>query len=195
MLTVGTEPTNIQNCVSIPAMGLFKKKCKTYHCPNLHQNKSGFCDICQATRSASYLRQPVDQTISENTQRPSASQRGYDHSWHQFARTFLESHPVCAVCGKPSQCVDHKAIPAEIMLDMYGRFDLDPSLYQALCFSCNRRKTFQDRIVVEQYFKDKAGLGEKIDPGGGVKTFSTQITLARSGFRYIEENFSEVERG
>ena len=91
--------------------------------------------------------------------------------------------------------MDHKAIPAEIMMDMYGKFDLDPSLYQALCFSCNRRKTSQDRIQIEQYFKDKENLSQNVTPGGGVETFTPTITPAWSGVRDIDGKNSEVNNG
>jgi hypothetical protein len=181
-------------------MGLFRKKCKTYQCPNLHTNVSGFCDACQAKRSASFMHKPVKDPqgappILKQPDRPSAVKRGYDHSWHKFARDFLDHHPTCAICGKRSQCVDHKEIPAEIMIDMAGKFDLDPNLYQALCFSCNRRKAVQDRDQIDRYFKDKAKLASGVAPGGGVETFPPLITPAWSGVRDIEEKFSEVDRG
>ncbi|MFW5486755.1 MAG: hypothetical protein ACOCJN_11445 [Spirochaetaceae bacterium JB067] len=136
---------------------------------------SGFCDACQAKRSASYMHQPVQDkkgampVLRRPEDRPSAVKRGYDHSWHKFAKKFLADHPTCAICGKPAQCVDHKTIPAEIMIDMFGRFDLNPDLYQALCFSCNRRKAVQDRDQIDQYFKDKAKLASSSPQGEGEK--------------------------
>lgn len=147
-------------------MGIFRKKCKTYQCPNLHRNVSGFCDACQAKRSASFMYKVIKDpqgapTIIKQLDRISAVKRGYDHSWNKFARHFLDRNPTCAICGKPAQCVDHKEIPAEIMIDMFGKFDLDPSLYQALCFSCNRRKAVQDREQIDRYFKDKEKLSQK----------------------------------
>jgi len=167
-------------------MGIFRKRCKTFGCPNLHSNASGFCDVCQAKRASEYLHNPVKPYIRIES-RPSASNRGYDHSWHKFASDFLSRNPVCVQCGKPAQCVDHKTIPAEIMMDMDGRFDLDSGKYQALCFSCNRRKAGEDRRKVEKYFADK----EKLAPGGPSKTFPHQITQARPGERDIEEKFSK----
>lgn len=83
--------------------------------------------------------------------------------------------------------VDHKEIPAEIMIDMAGKFDLDPNLYQALCFSCNRRKAVQDRDQIDRYFRDKAKLASGVTPGGGVETFTPLLTPAWSGLRYIDE--------
>ena len=114
----------------------------------------------------------------------------YDHSWHKFASAFLVKHTECRICGKPAQCVDHQTIPAEIMMDMSGRFDLDPSLYQPLCYSCNRRKAGQDRDLIEQYFKDKEKLSQNVTPGGGVESSTLTITSAWSGVRDIEERLS-----
>jgi 5-methylcytosine-specific restriction protein A len=139
------------------AMGLFRKRCKTFHCPNLHQNPNGFCDACNTKRAAAYLHNPVAPYVRVDA-RPSAAQRGYDFSWHKFASDFLSRHPACAICGKPANCVDHRDVPAEIMLDMHGRFDLDPNLYQALCTGCNRRKAYADSLKVAAYFRDKAKL-------------------------------------
>jgi 5-methylcytosine-specific restriction endonuclease McrA len=174
-------------------MGLFKKRCKTYRCSNLHTNASGYCDECQAKRSALYMHEPVKQG-EDISPRPSAPERGYDHSWHKFAKDFLKGNPTCALCGKPAQCVDHKSIPAEIMMDLYGKFDLDPALYQPLCYSCNRRKQLEDREKIAAYFADKARLSSAT-PGEGSKTSPLHITPARSGSRDIYENFSEVNRG
>jgi hypothetical protein len=175
-------------------MGLFKKKCKTFRCPNLHTNLGGFCDECQAKRSAAYMHSPVHSTDPTPSNRPTATQRGYDHSWHKFASDFLKANPTCALCGKSAECVDHKSVPAEIMMDMYGRFDLNPSLYQALCYSCNRRKELSDREQVAKYFADKAKLAAAT-PGEGSKTFPQSITPARSGFRDIYGKNSEATRG
>lgn len=75
-------------------------------------------------------------------------------------------------------------------MDMSGRFDLDPSLYQPLCYSCNRRKAGQDRDLIDQYFKDKEKLSQNVTPGGGVEPFTLTITSAWSGVRDIEERLS-----
>jgi 5-methylcytosine-specific restriction protein A len=170
-------------------MGLFKKRCKTYGCPNIHSNVNGYCDECNARRSYSYLNHPVHPAKRSPDLRPSASQRGYDASWHKFASEYLSNNPVCAICGRPAQCVDHKDVPAEVMMDMYGSFDLDPTHYQPLCFSCNQKKAAQDRQVIRQYFQDKEALANGklpgATPGGGVKTPDTSRTSARSGLRDI----------
>lgn len=90
----------------------------------------------------------------KNTTRLSAPERGYDAAWHVFAKKYLIEHKICAMCGRPARVVDHKTIPAKIMLDMYGHFLLDEEYYQPLCFSCNRKKMKWDKEFFEKYKKD-----------------------------------------
>lgn len=127
----------------------FKKRCKTVGCPNLHNNKNGYCNECNAKYYATHPSR------YEKT-RPSSVERGYDSRWHKFAKNFLKDHPVCAMCGAPAQCVDHKDIPADVMMSVYGEFDLDPVHYQALCSRCNTIKgRYEDKRARESYERDK----------------------------------------
>lgn len=141
-------------------MGCLKKRCKTYHCPNLHHNASGYCDECTARWRAAHPR--------KDDKRPSAYKRGYDSRWTKFAKNFLSLHPTCAICGQPATCVDHK-IPADVMLDAWGSFDYDPDHYQALCASCNARKgAHEDKTLRMAYYDSKKALDVlNHDPRGG----------------------------
>ena len=121
---------------------MLKKRCKTFRCPNVHTNKNGYCDEC----SRKYARERSD---NSEQNRATAQQRGYDWRWRMFSQQFLRKHPVCVLCGKPATCTDHKNTPAEIMLDLYGRFDLNEANYQALCTRCNTIKGYDDKIKVE----------------------------------------------
>lgn len=124
-----------------------KKTCITYGCRNIHTNRSGFCDVCEARRKAQWER--------EAHRDRSACKRGYDAEWTKFARTFLKAHPVCAMCGQPAKVVDH-ILPAKIMMDAFGKFDYDERYYQALCFKCNNRKgAREDKEMIDDYLKDK----------------------------------------
>lgn len=126
----------------------FKKRCKTVGCPNLHSNRSGYCNACSRSYYAAHQS-------SYEERRASSTERGYDARWNRFARDFLKSHPTCTMCGKPSTCVDHKDMPADVMLSAYGRFDLDPIHYQALCNRCNASKgKREDRMMRNEYEKD-----------------------------------------
>lgn len=139
------------------------RKCKTPYCKNLHHNPSGYCDECEARHNIEYKARKIavagtPMETEEEVKRPTAFQRGYDRRWREFAKEYLRRHPVCAICGRPAQVVDHKDIPAQVMMDMDGRFDLDEDHYQPLCISCNLKKQKQDRAVIEDYFKMKKEL-------------------------------------
>ena len=136
-------------------MGSLKKNCKTPGCPNLHTNRSGYCDECMARYAATHPKEPAEE------RRPSSTERGYDYTWRRFARTFLINHPTCAICGAPAVCVDHKYTPADVMLESNGGvFDYDESQYQALCVACNTRKgKTTDVRRRQQYRNDRIRLG------------------------------------
>lgn len=157
-------------------MGSLKKNCKTPGCPNLHTNRGGYCDECMARYAATHPR------VESESRRPSAPERGYDATWRRFARTFLINHPVCAICGAPATCVDHKYTPADVMLEVNGGiFDYDESQYQALCVSCNNRKgRTVDRRRRADYQDAKRRLGLESPRGGSQKNEGAAITRAAS---------------
>ncbi len=83
--------------------------------------------------------------------RGSATDRGYDWAWSQYAKVFLSQHPICGEradgtrdvvhsrCAKHgrttvAQCVDH-TIPMQ-----QGGGKWDPDNHMACCFSCNTWK-------------------------------------------------------
>lgn len=144
---------------------MIRRTCKTFRCPNLHTNVSGYCDSCTRRHAAAYT-----------DGRASSTDRGYNNRWREFSKRFLADHPRCAICGDVSTVTDHKSTPAEIMLDIYGRFDLDPLQYQALCTSCNTRKAAEDRIKVNEYFRKKDLRVQ--NPGGGSEKTPPHATTA-----------------
>ena len=136
-------------------MGSLKKRCKTYGCPNLHHNASGYCDECTAKYRESHPRQ--------ESEKPTASARKAYGSWkwRKFASDFLRLHPVCEICGAPARVCDHKDMTADMMVDAYGGFDYEPSHYQALCYSCNARKGMrEDRTMRAAYQSDLAAISQ-----------------------------------
>lgn len=84
-------------------------------------------------RCADHARQHAHEV---ETNRPSASRRGYDSKWRVIRAQFLKKHPVCSVvgCGKPSTDVDH-IIPIR-----EGGSNHWDNL-QAFCHSCHSKKT------------------------------------------------------
>ncbi len=151
---------------------LHKKICRTNGCKNLTTNKNGYCDYCNAKIQAGtrYRRIMTEGTDLQEVQskRPSASERGYDHTWHKFAKNFLLKHPTCARCGKPAQVVDHKTMTARRMIAEYGHFILDETLYQPLCFRCNNLKAKnEDKLDNRLLEKSQADFDAGISKHGG----------------------------
>ena len=132
------------------------KRCKTFRCKNLHSNRSGYCDECEAL----YRKKTVNREYKQ-----SETNKAYStYAWQKFAKEFLRKHPVCAICGGKAEVCDHKEMTAEIMLDLNdGKFILDESLYQPLCIRCNTIKGKEDRERTKRYFDEKKRLKE-FDP-------------------------------
>lgn len=146
-------------------MGSLKKNCKTPGCRNLHRNPDGYCDECKARYAASHPKE------ERKENRPTARQRGYTAEWDRFAARFLRNHSMCAICGMPSTkvrlCVDHKDMPADVMLRVYGgKFDLDESHYQALCGSCNAEKGKNADVRFRRKFEEDM---RRLEQGGGLE--------------------------
>lgn len=76
---------------------------------------------------------------STDYRRGSAASRGYDYAWSKFRKSYLRLHPVCAVCGRLANEVDH-VIPFKG--DKTKIFDLDN--LQPLCHECHSRKTAKE---------------------------------------------------
>lgn len=139
-------------------MGSLKKNCKTPGCPNLHTNRSGYCDECMARYAETHPK-----TAPAEDRRPNFRERGYTSKWTKFARAFVLNHPKCAICGAPSKVCDHKDMPYDVMLGVYGgEFDYDESHYQALCMACNNRKGRNEDVKARnRYLADLKKLGIK----------------------------------
>lgn len=138
---------------------MIHKKCRMAGCGELTDDRTGYCtkhriELGNARKKNYYRIHPE----YKERERTSAAKRGYDYTWQVFAKKFLQEHPICALCGRPSTVCDHKDIPAQIMINMWGKFDLEPDLYQALCTSCNNRKRKQDRARINKYEEDKFKL-------------------------------------
>lgn len=70
--------------------------------------------------------------------RGSSTQRGYGYAWQKRRKEFIEEHPFCSRCGKPTKEVDHK-IPRS-----RGGSEDDSNL-QGLCGFCHKQKTARER--------------------------------------------------
>lgn len=73
--------------------------------------------------------------VRPETDRPSASKRGYDRKWRVIRAAFLKAHPQCA-CGEPATEVDH------ILALRKGGTNAWSNL-QPMCKPCHARKTVE----------------------------------------------------
>ena len=131
-----------------------KKKCISWNCPNLHTNKNGYCNECNAKYRAKHPEKYKKKEGKIDAARPNARERGYTDKWTKFAKDFLSRHPICEICHKqPAQVCDHKTATARMMMDANGEFSYNEEDYQALCYACNTAKGRTiDKEMEAQYF-------------------------------------------
>lgn len=73
--------------------------------------------------------------------RLSSHERGYDHRWRQYRKSFLRRHPLCL------RCKDEGIITAAVIVDHIRPHKQDNTLFwakdnhQPLCKPCHDRKT------------------------------------------------------
>lgn len=99
-----------------------KKPCKHPGCPLLTHET--YCEF--------HVRLHVDD-------RPSASERGYDHRWKAIRKSFLQRHPLCAECMKNNKAV--RAVDVHHIKPLAeGGTHAEDNLMQ-LCHSCHSKIT------------------------------------------------------
>ncbi|MDC7230241.1 MAG: hypothetical protein PQJ48_08010, partial [Sphaerochaetaceae bacterium] len=75
---------------------MIKRRCKTFGCAKLHNNKSGYCNACTQKHASDYT-----------DTRESSNDRGYNYKWRVFSQNYLKEHPKCTICGAPATVTDH----------------------------------------------------------------------------------------
>ncbi len=106
------------------------RPCPVAGCPVI-----GPCPTHQRTRQPG----PVVPTPRlYDDRRGSSAQRGYGYAWQKRRKEFIEAHPYCARCGRPTKEVDHK-LPRRL-----GGSDDDSNL-QGLCSWCHKSKTAREK--------------------------------------------------
>lgn len=73
------------------------RSCVASDCPGRAQKGSRYC------LDHAHLNKPARKPDT----RPSAAARGYDRKWRRIRAQFIKKHPECAICGEPTQEVDH----------------------------------------------------------------------------------------
>lgn len=95
------------------------RPCLRNGCPTLVAN--GYCDAHRR----------------KEEQRPSSHARGYTRSWARIRLWFLRRHPLCAVCGRTADCVDH-------IRPLARGGTHDEGNLQAMCTPCHTIKTNEE---------------------------------------------------
>lgn len=96
--------------------------CTEPGCPNLTRDNK--CDT----------HKPIDT-------RPNAAARGYDARWQRDRKLYLQAHPTCILCGRPSEIPDHHP---HSRADLVAAGVKDPDAWQhlrPLCTPCHNRET------------------------------------------------------
>ena len=89
---------------------------------------------------AKHRRAPVPKPEKRlyDDRRGSSAQRGYGYAWQKRRAEYINKHPYCVRCGKPTTDVDHK------MPRSRGGSDDDSNL-QSLCGYCHKQKTAREK--------------------------------------------------
>lgn len=80
----------------------------------------------------------AEQKINRNTNRGTASDRGYDAQWSKARKAYLKRYPLCEQCEK-----DSKITPAVLVHHVKpideGGARLDPRNFMSCCRDCHER--------------------------------------------------------
>lgn len=131
-----------------------KHPCAHPGCPGL---------IAHGSRCPAHQRQAdADRNQQIDTQRGTASQRGYDARWRRIRLMHLRAHPLCVQClvaGRtvPATDVDHITPLA------HGGTHAEDNL-QSLCHSCHSRKTAQQSLGWGKGDQISGGLAPETGP-------------------------------
>jgi 5-methylcytosine-specific restriction protein A len=93
------------------------KPCKHPNCPALTHNS--YCDA----------HAPLHK-------RKSPTERGYTPKWNRLRKLYLQRHPLCVMCGRAAEVVDHVRPHRNEPALMW-----DEGNWQALCAKCHNTKT------------------------------------------------------
>jgi hypothetical protein len=90
------------------------------------------------------LKRDAARKARHDHRRPSARQRGYDHTWERAAKAFLAEpgNARCSCCGAPATCVAH-------IVSIRKRPDLRmvPANWRPSCARCNALDAVADRVT------------------------------------------------
>ncbi len=107
--------------------------CRAINCPNPAPRITHYCD------KHMYLYVPKEPFfgVKEN---PLVRAEYASIQWREFSKGFLLENPICVICGNNAEITDHYPIRAIDMVEQYGGFIYDKTLYRPLCRLCNTKE-------------------------------------------------------
>jgi len=109
-----------------------KRVCRASGCGNVTDRSDGYCEAC----SQSEKNESATARRSKET-----DPFYYSTEWRRFQKWWLMRNPLCVVCRRPGQMVDHK-VPIKA-----GGGKLSPDNTQTMCFRCHNKKTGSERAA------------------------------------------------
>lgn len=107
-----------------------QRVCRVQGCGNATGRADGYCEACN------------DAGKNESAEARKSKQTDpfyLSTEWRRYSKWWRMCHPLCAVCGRPGQMVDH-TIPIKA-----GGAKFDPKNTKTQCWSCHNRKTGSER--------------------------------------------------
>lgn len=103
--------------------------CSVPRCPNLKP-----CAV--------HMKQRRQESESR---RATASERGYDWTWHKARTAFLQEHTICYICMQRDGAVTAASVVDHIVPHKGNRqLFWDTENWQSLCATCHNRKTAKE---------------------------------------------------
>jgi 5-methylcytosine-specific restriction protein A len=80
-------------------------------------------------------------TATRTPPRGTPTERGYDAKWRRIRAQYLKHHPVCCLCGAPSEVPDHWPLSRRQLLEAGDPHPDAWTHLRPLCRSCHSRET------------------------------------------------------
>ncbi|MER8861790.1 HNH endonuclease [Mesorhizobium sp. M0757] len=98
------------------------------------------CSVPKGTKCVHEQASAKQRQASNDAERGTPAQRGYDADWSKIRFRFLHHHPTCCVCGAKATHVDHIKSIREA-----PELRLVESNLRAMCLPCHSRRTAKDQ--------------------------------------------------
>jgi 5-methylcytosine-specific restriction protein A len=79
--------------------------------------------------------------------RPNSTQRGYDHAWSKFRKSYLERNPLCLHCRQKGFLVSASEVDHIKPLADNPQLKYDNTNLRPLCKRCHSRRTWHEQSL------------------------------------------------